>query len=72
MYDLELSGVNENEFSILFGRNIKIGFIYGSDAVARCNPLSVDEHYALRWRQIGVTKVREIVRDRRSGEKRCA
>jgi len=69
---LELGGVDDNSFRILFGRDIQSRFTYGGDAVARRDPLAVDEHDALRWSQIDVTKAREFMRDRRPGEKRSA
>jgi hypothetical protein len=40
-------GVDEDEFGVLFHRDVDIGLIDGGNAVADCNPLPVDEDHAL-------------------------
>ena len=65
-------GVDEDEFSILLGRDGEFGLVDGGNAVTNRNPLPVDEDHALGRSEIGVPESSRRVGKRGSGKKRGA
>src|ERR1700730_6938270 len=62
------SGIDEDEFSILLGRDGEFGLVDGGNAVTDRNPLPIDDDRAPGGSEIAVPVARRHVRKRGSGE----
>lgn len=67
---LTSSRFHEDELSVLFGRDDKLGFVDRGDTVADCNSLPVDADGSLGRHKIGVPKIVRSMREGRACEQR--
>ena len=61
-------GIDEDEFSVLLGRDGEFGLVDGGDAVPHRNPLPIDDDHALGGSEIAVPVPSRRVREAGSWE----